>query len=62
MGRKRTHTAVRKEYVGGVDPSGVVQPFMGWVRNEGVDINWDARPVSSPVIVLSHRGEFNKVM
>ena len=33
---------------------------MGWVGNKGVDINWDASPVSSPVTVLSHRGEFKK--
>ena len=33
---------------------------MAWVGNEGVDINWDASPVSSPVTVLSHRGEFKK--
>ena len=33
---------------------------MGWVGSEGVDINWDDTPVSSPVTVLSHRGEFNK--
>ena len=29
------------------DPVGVVQPFMGWVDNEGVDISWDVRNVSS---------------
>ena len=34
---------------------------MDWVGNEGVDINWNVSPVSSPVTVLSHRGEFNKV-
>ena len=34
---------------------------MGWVGNEGVDINWYVSPVSSSVIVLSHRGEFNNV-
>ena len=34
---------------------------MGWVGNEGVDINWNVSAVSSPVTVLSHRGEFNKV-
>ena len=34
---------------------------MNWVGNERVDINWDVSPVSSPVTVLSHRGEFNKV-
>jgi len=39
----------------------VVQPIVGWVGNEGVDISWDVSPVSSPVNVLSHRGEFNKV-
>ena len=33
---------------------------MGWVGNEGVDINWDASPVSSPFTVLSHRGEFKE--
>ena len=33
---------------------------MDWVANEGVDINWDVTPVSSPVTVLSQRGEFNK--
>ena len=27
----------------------MVQPFMGWVGNEGVDINWDLSPVSSPL-------------
>ena len=43
-----------------MDPGGVVQPFMGWVDNEGVDINWKASLVSSAVTVLSHRGEFNK--
>ena len=42
------------------DPGGVVQPFMGWVGNEGADINWDVSPVSSPVTVSSHRGEFNE--
>ena len=36
----------------------MVQPFKGWVGNEGVDINWDASPVSSPVTVLSHCGKF----
>ena len=33
---------------------------MGWVGNEGTDINWDVSPVSSPVTVSSHRGEFNE--
>ena len=47
MGRKRTHRADRKGV--GVDLGGVVQPFMGWVDNEGVDINWDVSPVSPPV-------------
>ena len=48
--------------VRGVDTSGVVQlSFMGWVGNEGVDIIWDTSPVSSPVTVLSHRGEFHKL-
>ena len=40
----------------------MVQPFMGWVGNEGVNINWNVNPVSSPVTLLSHRGEFNKVI
>ena len=40
----------------------MVQPFTGWVGNEGVDINWDASPVSSPVTVLSHCGDFNNVL
>ena len=44
----------------GIDPGGVVQPFLGWVGNEGVGINWDASSVSSPVTVLSHRGEFKR--
>ena len=39
-----------------------MQPFMGWVGNEGVDINWNVNPVSSPVTVFSHCGEFNKVI
>ena len=33
---------------------------MGWVGNEGVDINRGVSPVSSPVAVLSHGGEFQK--
>ena len=33
--------------------------WAGWVM-EGIDINWDVSPVSSPVIGLSHRSEFNK--
>ena len=32
----------------GVHPGGVVQPFLGWVGNERVDINWEVSPVSSP--------------
>ena len=39
----------------------MVQPVKGWVRNEVVDITSDVSPVSSPVTVLSHPGEFNKV-
>ena len=34
---------------------------MRWVGNERVDINWDVSPVSSPVTVVSDRGEFNEV-
>ena len=30
------------------------------MAHEGVDTNWDLSPVSSPVNVLIHRGEFNK--
>ena len=37
---------------------GVVQPFMDWVGNKGVDIIWDVSPVSFPVTELSHCGEF----
>ena len=48
--------------MGGIDPSSVVQIFMDWVGNEGVDINWNVSPVSSPVTVLSHSGKFNKVL
>ena len=36
----------------------MVQPFMGWVGNGGVDINWDISPVSYPYTMLSHRGKF----
>lgn len=43
------------------DPSSVVQPFMGRVGNEGVDIKLDASPFSSSVTILSHCGELNKV-
>ena len=28
--------------------------------NKGVDIDWDASPVSSPAMVLIHCGEVNK--
>ena len=34
---------------------------MGCLDNEGVDINLYVSPFSSPVTVLSHRGELNKV-
>lgn len=34
---------------------------MGWLGNEGVDNNWNVSPVSSPVTVLSHLGEFSRV-
>jgi len=44
--------------VGGVDTGGVVQPFMGWMGNERVDITWEVNPVLSPVTLLSHPGEF----
>ena len=50
--------------MGGINPSGVVQLFVDWVGNEGVDINnyWNVSPVSSPVTMLSQCGEFNKVL
>ena len=35
---------------------------MGWVGNEGVNMNWDVSPVSSPVNVLSHSGEFKNII
>ena len=48
-------------YEPGVDPAGgLVQLYDGWVDNERININWDVSPVSSPVTVLSHRGEFNR--
>ena len=47
--------------MGGIQPSGVVQLFMNWVGNEGVDINWNVSPVSSPV-TMSQCGKFNKVL
>ena len=34
--------------------------MMVLVDNEEVDINWDVSPASSPVTVVSHRGEFNR--
>lgn len=43
-----------------VDLGCVVQPLMGWVGNEEVDINWDVSSDSSLITVLSHRGELNK--
>ena len=58
VGCKRTHTAVRFVKSRGVDPSGVVQPFMDWVGNGGVDINWNVSPVLSPYTMMRHRGEF----
>ena len=36
------------------DPGGVVQPYMGWVDNKGVDISWDVRNVSSLVTDRYH--------
>ena len=42
----------------GVDTSGVVQPFMGLVGDERVEINKDANPVESPVTVAN---SINKV-
>ena len=35
---------------------------MGRVGNKGVDIYWDASPVSSPGTVLTQCGEVNKVL
>ena len=43
-----------------VDSGDVVQPFMDWVGNERVDINWEISPLSSPVTVSSHHCELNK--
>lgn len=37
------------------------QLFVSRVGNEGVDINWDANPGSSPAKVLIHCGKVNKV-
>ena len=45
----------------GIDPSGVVQLFIDWVGNEGVDINWNVSPVSSPV-TMSQCCKFHKVL
>ena len=52
--RFRRSFSTKTSVFSGVDPGFVVQPFMGWMGNEGVDINWDA------MVVLSHRGEFKK--
>lgn len=30
--------------------------------SEGVDVSWNVSPVSSPITVLSHHGELNKVI
>ena len=35
---------------------------MGWVGNEGVDKNWNISPVTSPVTLSSHRGEFQEII
>ena len=40
----------------------MVQLFIDWVGNEGVAINWNVSPVSSPVTVLSRHGKLNKVL
>ena len=37
----------------GVDPGGVVQPFMDWVGNERVEINWEISALSSPFTVAN---------
>ena len=58
MGRKRTNTQFVKSR--GRRPWFCGTTFYGRVGNEGVDINWDTSPVSSPFTVLSHRGEFKK--
>ena len=56
-GREPTLLLVKSR---GADPGDVVQPFMDWVGNKRVDINWEISPLSSPVTLLSHHGEFNK--
>ena len=45
---------------GGLDPSGVVKPFISWLGNEGVDISWETSRFLSSVTVLTHGGEINK--
>ena len=39
----------------------MVQLFIDWVGNEGVDINWNVSPVSSPV-TMSQCCKFHKVL
>ena len=54
-----THLSKR---VGHVVPGVVVNlSWAGWVIKAGVDINWDASPVSSSAALLIHCGEVNKV-
>ena len=58
-GRLRTHTFIEKSRARSSRCCG--QPFVGRLGNMGVDINWDASPVSSPATVLIRCGEVNKV-
>ena len=56
---KGTHTFIEKSRARSSRCCG--QPsVVGRVGNIGVDINWDASPVSSPATVLIHCGEVNK--
>ena len=57
--RERTHTFIEKSRAR--SSRCCSQPLVGWVGNKGVDINWDASPVSTPATVLIQCGEVNKV-
>ena len=53
--KKNTHTFIEKSRARNSWCCG--QPLVGWVRNKGVNISWDASPVSSPATVLIHCGK-----
>ena len=60
VGHKRTCTVVHKEQRAQTPMVWYNLLWAGWVMKGLISINWNGSPVSSPVTISSHCGEFNK--